>query len=53
MTLEKRPSIQVISAHSGDFVWRRVQAVRNGGAKTIVQAEAYQRVFPIVGSELR
>ncbi|MCD9586410.1 MULTISPECIES: PIG-L deacetylase family protein [Streptomyces] len=32
---------------------RGVQAVRNGGAKTIVQAEAYQRVFPIVGSELR
>ncbi|MEU9963715.1 PIG-L deacetylase family protein [Streptomyces malaysiensis] len=32
---------------------RGVQAVRNGGAKTIVQAEAYQRVFPIVGRELR
>ncbi|MBL1098363.1 PIG-L deacetylase family protein [Streptomyces coffeae] len=32
---------------------RGVQAVRNGGAKSIVQAEAYQRVFPIVGDELR
>jgi len=32
---------------------RGVQAVRNGGAKAIVQAEAYQRVFPIVGDELR
>ncbi|MFJ9582317.1 PIG-L deacetylase family protein [Streptomyces acidicola] len=32
---------------------RGVQAVRNGGAKSIVQAEAYQRLFPIVGDELR
>ncbi|MEX2969600.1 PIG-L deacetylase family protein [Streptomyces sp. C184] len=32
---------------------RGVQAVRNGGAKSIVQAEAYQRVFPLVGDELR
>jgi 4-oxalomesaconate hydratase len=32
---------------------RGVQAVRNGGAKSIVQAEAYQRIFPIVGDELR
>lgn len=31
---------------------RGVQAVRNGGARTIVQAEAFQRVFPVVGSEL-
>ncbi|MFI5519913.1 PIG-L deacetylase family protein [Streptomyces platensis] len=32
---------------------RGVQAVRNGGARSIVQAEAYQRVFPLVGDELR
>ncbi|WP_069817283.1 PIG-L deacetylase family protein [Streptomyces sp. TP-A0874] len=32
---------------------RGVQAVRNGGDKSIVQAEAYQRVFPTVGDELR
>ena len=32
---------------------RGVQAVRNGGAKSIVQAEAYQRMFPTVGDELR
>lgn len=32
---------------------RDVQAVRNSGARSIVQAEAYQRVFPIVGGELR
>lgn len=31
---------------------RGVQAVRNGGATSIVQAEAYQRVFPIVGDVL-
>lgn len=33
-------------------VRRGVQAVRNGGAKSIVHAEAYQRVFPMVGGEL-
>ncbi|WP_409180123.1 PIG-L deacetylase family protein [Amycolatopsis sp. VS8301801F10] len=32
---------------------RGVQAVRNGGAKSIAYAEAYQRVFPIVGEVLR
>ncbi|WP_435604801.1 PIG-L deacetylase family protein [Streptomyces sp. bgisy130] len=32
---------------------RGVQAVRNGGAQSIVQAEAYQRVFPLIGDELR
>ncbi|MGD6741893.1 PIG-L deacetylase family protein [Streptomyces sp. BH106] len=32
---------------------RGVQAVRNSGAKSIVQAEAYQRVFPIVGEVLQ
>ena len=32
---------------------RGVQAVRNGGASSIVAAEAYQRVFPVVGDELR
>lgn len=31
---------------------RGVQAVRNGGAPSIVHAEAYQRVFPVVGEEL-
>ncbi|MGW6034903.1 PIG-L deacetylase family protein [Gordonia terrae] len=31
---------------------RAVQAVRNGGAKSITHAEAYQRVFPVVGGEL-
>jgi 4-oxalomesaconate hydratase len=31
---------------------RGVQAVRNGGDKSISHAEAYQRVFPIVGGEL-
>ncbi len=32
---------------------RGVQAVRNGGAKSIKHAEAYQRIFPTVGEELR
>lgn len=32
---------------------RGVQAVRNGGAGSILAAEAYQRVFPVVGDELR
>lgn len=32
---------------------RGVQAVRNGGARSIVQAEAYQRVFPLVGDVLQ
>ncbi|ALE81119.1 GlcNAc-PI de-N-acetylase [Pseudonocardia sp. AL041005-10] len=32
---------------------RGVQAVRNGGDRSIVQAEAYQRVFPVVGDVLR
>jgi 4-oxalomesaconate hydratase len=31
---------------------RGAQAVRNGGQYGITQAEAYQRVFPIVGEEL-
>jgi 4-oxalomesaconate hydratase len=31
---------------------RGVQARRNGGASSIVYAEAYQRVFPVVGSDL-
>lgn len=31
---------------------RGVQAVRNGGDKSIVYAEAYQRIYPTVGSEL-
>lgn len=31
---------------------RGVQAVRNGGAKTITHAEAYQRMFPVVGGDL-
>jgi 4-oxalomesaconate hydratase len=32
---------------------RGVQAVRNGGPSNIQQAEAYQRVFPQVTTELR
>ena len=31
---------------------RGVQAVRNGGAKSIVYGEAYQRVFPQVAGSL-
>jgi 4-oxalomesaconate hydratase len=31
---------------------RGVQAVRNGGARSIVQAEAFQRVFPQVAGVL-
>ena len=31
---------------------RGTQAVRNGGDKSIVYAEAYQRIYPTVGSEL-
>ena len=31
---------------------RGVQAVRNGGLQAIMQAEAYQRVFPVVGEHL-
>jgi 4-oxalomesaconate hydratase len=33
-------------------VRRGVQAVRNGGAASITHAEAFQRVFPVVGGEL-
>lgn len=33
-------------------VRRGVQAVRNGGAKTITHAEAHARLFPVVGGEL-
>ncbi|MBE1489767.1 PIG-L deacetylase family protein [Plantactinospora soyae] len=33
-------------------VRRGVQAVRNGGPRSITHAEAFQRVFPVVGSEL-
>lgn len=33
-------------------VRRGVQAVRNGGPRSITRAEAYQRVFPTVGDEL-
>jgi 4-oxalomesaconate hydratase len=33
-------------------VRRGVQAVRNGGDRSITHAEAYQRVFPVVGGEL-
>ncbi|MFD9209206.1 PIG-L deacetylase family protein [Streptomyces sioyaensis] len=56
----KRKAMECMSAQSHlvryytDLGLRRgVQAVRNGGAKSIVQAEAYQRVFPLVGDELR
>jgi 4-oxalomesaconate hydratase len=32
---------------------RGVQAVRNGAARSVTHAEAYQRTFPTVGDELR
>lgn len=36
-----------------DLATRRgVQAVRNGGAKSIKHAEAHQRLFPVVGKDL-
>jgi 4-oxalomesaconate hydratase len=34
-------------------VRRGMQAVRNGAAKTVTHAEAYQRTFPTVGDDLR
>jgi len=56
----KRKAMECMSAQSHlvqyytDLGLRRgVQAVRNGGAKSIVQAEAYQRVFPTVGEVLQ
>ena len=63
MTEDRTGERIVVSAHAADFVWRAggaialgtrrgVQAVRNGGRKGITQAEAYQRVFPVVGEEL-
>lgn len=40
-------------AYYTDLAVRRgVQAVRNGGARSITHAEAFQRVFPVVGGEL-
>ncbi|MER7606174.1 PIG-L deacetylase family protein [Nocardioides sp. NPDC127503] len=57
---KKRKAMECMGAQSHllsyytDLGLRRgVQAVRNGGAKSIVQAEAYQRVFPIVGEVLQ
>ncbi|MFY1637972.1 PIG-L deacetylase family protein [Solwaraspora sp. WMMB335] len=41
-------------AYYTDLATRRgVQAVRNGGSRSITHAEAFQRVFPTVGGELR
>jgi 4-oxalomesaconate hydratase len=34
-------------------VRRGVQAVRNGASRSVTHAEAYQRTFPMVGTELR
>lgn len=55
----KRKAMSCMSAQSHlldyyvDLGLRRgVQAVRNGGAKTITHAEAYQRMFPVVGEAL-
>ncbi|MEU9335692.1 PIG-L deacetylase family protein [Streptomyces sp. NPDC048290] len=55
----KRKAMECMGAQSHlmryytDLALRRgVQAVRNGGRRSIVQAEAYQRVFPVVGQEL-
>ncbi|MCR3721969.1 4-oxalomesaconate hydratase [Prauserella flava] len=55
----KRKAMECMSAQSHlveyytDLGLRRgVQAVRNGGGESITQAEAYQRVFPVVGKVL-
>ncbi|MDH6280777.1 PIG-L deacetylase family protein [Prescottella agglutinans] len=55
----KRKAMECMSAQShlieyySDLAVRRaVQAVRNGGARSITHAEAHQRLFPIVGEEL-
>lgn len=55
----KRQAMQCMSAqqHLIDYytdlaVRRGVQAVRNGGAKSIRHAEAHQRLFPVVGKDL-
>ena len=55
----KRKAMEVMSAqhHLIDYYTelgkrRGVQARRNGAPGDVVQAEAYQRVFPVVGDEL-
>jgi 4-oxalomesaconate hydratase len=55
----KRKAMQAMSAQDhlveyySELGQRRgVQARRNGAANGVLQAEAYQRVFPVVGSEL-
>jgi 4-oxalomesaconate hydratase len=55
----KRKAMEVMSAqrHLVEYYTelghrRGVQARRNGAPKDVVQAEAYQRVFPVVGAEL-
>lgn len=56
----KREAMEVMEGAQGHLVRyytelgtrRGVQAVRNGGDKSITHAEAYQRVFPIVGQDL-
>ncbi|WP_396277436.1 PIG-L deacetylase family protein [Glutamicibacter creatinolyticus] len=53
----KRAAMEAMSAqrhlieYYTDLALRRgVQAVRNGGSKSILQAEAHQRIFPIVAT---
>ena len=57
---KKRAAMEVMEGAQGHLVQyytelgtrRGVQAVRNGGRTAITQAEAYQRIFPVVGEEL-
>jgi 4-oxalomesaconate hydratase len=55
----KRKAMECMSAQShlieyySDLAVRRgVQAVRNGGPRSITHAEAHQRLFPVVGDEI-
>ena len=44
---------QHLIAYYDELATRRgVQAVRNGGARSITHAEAHQRLFPVVGSDI-
>jgi 4-oxalomesaconate hydratase len=56
----KREAMEVMEGAQGHLVRyytelgtrRGVQAVRNGGPRSITHAEAYQRVFPVVSEDL-
>jgi 4-oxalomesaconate hydratase len=55
---QKRKAMECMEAQEHLWVYytdvakrRGVQAVRNGGEQSIVYAEAYQRIYPTVGSE--